>query len=156
MDNPEIDQLDRQILAKLVEDGKMPYTDIAKQLFVSSGTIHVRMKKMENLGIVLGSSLRLDYYKLGYTVTAFLGVYLDKSSLYDKVADQLKQVPEVVEANYITGAYNVLVKLICRDTNHLHMVLREKIQPIAGIQRTETFISLEDTIGRRVNFLASE
>lgn len=156
MDNPEIDQLDRQILAKLVEDGKTPYTDIAKQLFVSSGTIHVRMKKMENLGIVLGSSLRLDYYKLGYTVTAFLGVYLDKSSLYDEVADQLKQVPEVVEANYITGAYSVLVKLICRDTNHLHMVLREKIQPIAGIQRTETFISLEDTIGRRVNFLESE
>ncbi len=153
MENLEIDQLDRQILAKLVEDGKTPYTDIAKQLFVSSGTIHVRMKKMEQLGIVCGSSLNLDYYKLGFTVTAFLGVYLDKSSLYSNVAEELKQIPEVVEANYITGSYSILAKLICKDTNHLHSVLREKIQQINGIQRTETFISLEETIARRINFL---
>ena len=81
MENPEIDQLDRQILARLIEDGKAPYTDLAKQLFVSSGTIHVRMKKMEQLGIVRGSSLLVDYHKLGYDVTAVLGIYLDKSSL---------------------------------------------------------------------------
>ena len=98
----------------------------------------------------------LDYFKLGYTVTAFLGVFLDKSSLYDKVAEQLKKVPEVVEANYTTGVYSILVKLICRDTKHLHQVLRDKIQAIDGIQRTETFISLEETIGRRVNFLETE
>lgn len=153
MENPEIDQLDRQILAKLIEDGKTPYTDIAKQLYVSSGTIHVRMKKMEQMGIVRGSTLIVDYDKLGYNVTAFLGVYLDKSSLYGQVAEQLKQVAEVVEANYITGAYSILAKVICRDTNHLHLILRDKIQQIPGIQRTETFISLEETIGRRVNFL---
>ncbi|MBL7825206.1 MAG: Lrp/AsnC ligand binding domain-containing protein [Saprospiraceae bacterium] len=156
MENPEIDQLDRQILAKLVEDGKTPYTDLAKQLFVSSGTIHVRMRKLEQLGIVRGSSLVLDYYKLGYTITAFLGIYLDKSSLYNHVASELKAIPEVVEANYITGAYSILAKIICRDTNHLHEVLRDKIQQIPGIQRTETFISLEETIARRVDFLAAE
>lgn len=156
MENPEIDALDRQILAKLMEDGKTPYTDLAKQLFVSGGTIHVRMRKLEQLGIVKGASLNLDYYKLGYTITAFLGIYLDKSSLYDQVAAQLKAVPEVVEANYITGAYSILAKIICRDTNHLHEVLRDKIQQIPGIQRTETFISLEETIGRRVDFLSAE
>lgn len=153
MENLEIDALDRQILAKLVEDGKTPYTEIAKQLFVSSGTIHVRMKKMEQMGIVQGATLMLDYFKLGYTLTAFLGVYLEKGSLYNEVALQLKGVPEVVEANYVTGTYNILAKLICRDTNHLNMVLRENIQMINGIQRTETFISLEETIGRRLNFL---
>ena len=153
MENPEIDQLDRQILAKLVEDGKTPYTDIAKQLFVSSGTIHVRMKKMEQMGVVRGSSLVLDYDKLGYNVTAFLGIYLDKSSLFEDVAVELKRIAEVVEANYITGPYNILAKLICRNNNHLHEVLRDKIQQITGIQRTETFISLEETIGRRFEFL---
>jgi Lrp/AsnC family transcriptional regulator for asnA, asnC and gidA len=152
MENPEIDQLDRQILAKLVEDGKTPYTDIAKQLFVSSGTIHVRMKKMEQMGIVRGSSLVLDYDKLGYNVTAFLGIYLDKSSFFNVVVEELKQVPELVEANYITGPYSILAKLICRNTHHLHEVLRDKIQQINGIQRTETFISLEQTIGRSINF----
>ncbi|MBK8195240.1 MAG: Lrp/AsnC ligand binding domain-containing protein [Lewinellaceae bacterium] len=155
-ENPDIDQLDRQILAKLVEDGKMPYTDIAKQLFVSSGTIHVRMKKMEQMGIVLGSSLTVDYHKLGYDVTAFLGIYLDKSSLYDEVAEHLKNIPEIVEANYTTGLYSIFARIVCKDTNHLRLVLHDKIQKIPGIQRTETFISLEQSISRPVNFMGSE
>lgn len=150
---PRLDQLDHQILALLVEDGKMPYTDIAKQLFVSSGTIHVRMKKMEELGIVKGSSLTLDYHKLGYNVTAFLGVYLEKSSLYDEVTAQLRNVPELVSANFTTGPFGILCKIVCKDTNHLRLVLQDKIQKISGIQRTETFISLEERICRPVNFL---
>jgi len=152
-EHPEIDQLDRQILAKLVEDGKTPYTDIAKQLFVSSGTIHVRMKKLEQLGIVKGSSLIVDYQKLGYDITAFLGIHLDKSSLYDDVVALLKQIPEIVEANYTTGMYSIFTKIVCKDTNHLRQVLHDKIQKISGIQRTETFISLEESISRPVNFL---
>jgi Lrp/AsnC family transcriptional regulator for asnA, asnC and gidA len=152
-DLPNIDHLDRQILSKLVEDGKMPYTDIAKQLFVSSGTIHVRMKKMEQMGIVKGSSLLIDYSKLGYDITAFLGIYLDKSSLYDDVADALGAIPEIVEANYTTGLYSVFVKIICKDTNHLRQVLHDKIQKISGVQRTETFISLEQRINRPINLV---
>ena len=149
---PDIDQLDRQILSKLVEDGNTPYTDIAKQLFVSSGTIHVRMKKMEQAGIVKGSSLLIDYQKLGYDITAFLGIHLDKSSLYDEVAEQLKQIPEVVEANYTTGMYSIFTKIVCKDTNHLRVILHDKIQKIPGIQRTETFISLEQSISRPISF----
>jgi Lrp/AsnC family transcriptional regulator, regulator for asnA, asnC and gidA len=149
---PDIDELDRQILAKLIEDGKMPYTDLAKQLFVSSGTIHVRMKKMEDMGIVTGSSLKVDYQKLGYDVTAFLGIYLDKSSLSDEVAQHLTNIPEIVEANYTTGMYSLFTKIVCKDTNHLRQVLHDKIQKIPGIQRTETFISLEQSINRSIHF----
>lgn len=156
MENPEIDQLDKQILARLIEDGKAPYTDLAKQLFVSSGTIHVRMKKMEQMGIVRGSSLLVDYHKLGYDVTAFLGIYLDKSSLYDEVAERLKAIPEIVEANYTTGLYSIFARIVCKDTNHLRLVLHDKIQKIQGIQRTETFISLEQSINRSVNFLEAD
>ncbi len=153
---PEIDQLDKKILAKLIEDGKIPYTEIAKQLFVSSGTIHVRMRKMEQMGIVIGSSLTVDFQKLGYDITAFLGIYLDKSSLYDDVSKQLEDIPEIVEANYTTGLYSIFTKIVCKDTNHLRQVLHDKIQKISGIQRTETFISLEQSINRPVNFLESE
>ncbi|HAD12635.1 MAG TPA: transcriptional regulator AsnC [Saprospirales bacterium] len=148
----KLDDLDRQILAKLVEDGKMAYTDIAKQLFVSSGTIHVRMKKMEDLGIVKGSSLNLDYHKLGYDVTAFIGIYLDKSSAYEVVTSYLRTIPELVSANYTTGTYGLLCKIVCKDTNHLRQVLQDKIQKIEGVQRTETFLSLEEPINRTVNF----
>lgn len=152
-EHPEIDLLDKQILSKLIEDGKTPYTDIAKQLFVSSGTIHVRMKKMEQMGIVKGSSLQVDFQKLGYDITAFLGIYLDKSSLYDDVSAQLEAIPEIVEANYTTGLYSIFAKIVCKDTNHLRQVLHDKIQKITGVQRTETFISLEQSINRPVNFL---
>ncbi len=148
-----IDQLDRQILAKLVENSNIPYTELAKQLFVSSGTIHVRMTKLEKLGMVKGATLILDYHKLGYDITAFLGIYLDKSSLYDDVAKQLQGIPEIVEAHYTTGLYSVFIKIRCKDTNHLREILHDKIQKINGIQRTETFIALEESINRPVNLV---
>ncbi|MCC7246253.1 MAG: Lrp/AsnC ligand binding domain-containing protein [Saprospiraceae bacterium] len=152
----DLDHLDRRILTRLIEDGKIPYTELARQLFVSSGTIHVRMRKMEEMGLVVGSSLKVDYQKLGYDITAFLGIYLDKSSLYDEVVEQLREIPEIVEANYTTGAYSILTKLVCKDTNHLRQVLHDKIQKISGIQRTETFISLEESIRRSINLSVDE
>ncbi len=148
----DIDQLDRQILGILTADGKTPYAEIGKQLFVSPGTVHVRIKKLEEKGVVRGYSLNVDYTKLGYDITAFLGIYLEKSSLYDEVAEQLKQIPEIVEANYTTGLYSIFTKIVCRDTNHLKMILHDKIQKIQGIQRTETFISLDQSISRPVTF----
>lgn len=154
--NMDIDKLDRQILMILMKDAKTPYTDIAKQLFVSGGTIHVRMKKLEQMGIVQGSNLVIDYAKLGYDVSAFLGIYLDKSSLYEAVAKQLAGIPEVVSAHYTTGAYSIFAKIICKDTRHLRIVLHDKIQQINGIQRTETFISLEESINRPVQITIEE
>jgi Lrp/AsnC family transcriptional regulator, regulator for asnA, asnC and gidA len=148
----EIDELDRKILARLSNDGKTPYTEIAKELFVSSGTIHVRMKKMETLGLVTGASIVVDHAKLGYDITAFLGIYLDKSSLYDEVAKQLLEIREIVDAHYTTGLYSIFAKIVCKDTNHLRDVLHYKIQRISGIQRTETFISLDQSINRPINF----
>lgn len=147
---PELDKIDRQILAILMREGKTPYTDVAKQIHVSGGTVHVRMKKLEQLGIVKGTNLDIDYSKLGYDICAFLGIYLDKSSLYDDVTLQLKNIPEVVAAHYTTGLYNVFAKIICRDTEHLRDVLHDKIQKISGIQRTETFISLQESINRPI------
>jgi len=151
-----IDKLDKQILSILMKDATMPFTDIAKQLFVSGGTIHVRMKKLKSMGIVKSANLTVDYNKLGYDVCAFLGIYLNKSSLYDEVAAQLVAIPEVVGAHYTTGNYSIFAKVICQDTNHLRKVLHDKIQPIAGIQRTETFISLEESINRPINIVEDD
>ena len=149
--NIDIDQTDRQILSILMKDANTAYTEIAKQIHVSGGTVHVRMKKLEQMGIVKSSSLVVDYAELGYDITAFLGIYLDKSSLYNEVSAALAEIPEIVGANYTTGAYSIFAKIICRDTNHLRDVLHDKIQKIAGIQRTETFISLEESINRPID-----
>ena len=148
--NKQLDDIDLKILSILMKDAKTPFTDIAKQLFVSSGTVHVRMKKMEDLGIIKGFSLQLNYHKLGYDITAFLGIYLNKSSQYDIVAKQLTAIPEIVDLHYTTGNYSMFVKLICKDTEHLRKILMDKIQKIEDITRTETFISLQESISRPI------
>jgi Lrp/AsnC family transcriptional regulator for asnA, asnC and gidA len=129
-----------------MQDANMPYTEIGKRIYVSGGTVHVRMKKMEQMGIVRGSQLVIDYTKLGWDISAFLGIYLDKSSLYAEVAEQLMRIPEVVNIHYTTGIYSIFARIVCRDTTHLREVLHDKIQKVQGIQRTETFISLEESL----------
>jgi len=147
----ELDNLDTQILSILMNDASVPYTEIAKKLVVSGGTIHVRMKKMEELGIIRGSNLIINPQSIGFDICAFLGIYLEKGSQYKTAVEQLKQVKEVVELHYCTGQYSMFAKIICRDTNHLRHVLNEDIQAIKGIARTETIISLEESIKRQIS-----
>src|SRR5690606_24474007 len=146
----ELDHLDRQILSILMADAKIPYTDIAKQLNVSGGTVHVRMKKLEETGIVEGARLKVDESKLGYDIISFIGIFLEKSSLYEQVINSLIKIPEVVNAYYTTGNYSIFTKVVCKDTNDLRVILGEKIQSIPGIQRTETLIALEERIDRPI------
>ena len=143
-----IDDIDLKILSILMKDARKPYTEVAKELFVSAGTVHVRMRKLEEMGLVKSYNVQLDHQKLGYDITAFLGIYLNKSSQYDVVAKQLAAIPEIVDVHYTTGIYSMFVKLICRDTEHLRKVLMDKIQKIEEITRTETFISLQESISR--------
>ncbi len=148
--NYEIDNVDLKILEVLIKNAKKPYTEVAKQVYVSGGTVHVRMKKLEEIGIVKGTTLQIDYAKLGFDVTAFIGIFLSKSELYDDVINQLKMVDEVVSVHYTTGNYSMFAKIHCRDTNHLKDVLYDKIQRIEGIVRTDTMISLEESISRNM------
>lgn len=149
--NFELDNLDIQILCILMEDATIPYTEIAKKLIVSGGTIHVRMKKMLDMEIIKGSHLIINPQKIGYDICAFLGIYLEKGSQYKDAVENLRNVKEIVELHYTTGSYSMFAKIVCRDTNHLRHVLNEDIQGIKGIQRTETFISLEESIKRQIN-----
>lgn len=151
-ENYQIDNIDFKILGILQHDATKPYTDIAKEVFVSPGTVHVRMKKMEALGVVKGSQLVIDYTKLGYDITAFIGIFLKESSLYERVVEELKQVPEILSMNYTTGNYSIFTKLICRDTKHLMELLHDKIQKVEGIERTETLISLQESVNRPLYF----
>ncbi len=149
----QIDNLDIQILSILMDDATTPYTEIAKRLIISGGTVHVRMKKLEEIGIIRGSNLVIDPQKAGYDICAFLGIFLEKGSQYKDAVERLKQVKEIVELHYCTGAYSMFAKIICRDTNHLRHVLNEDIQGVKGIQRTETFISLEESIKRQISLV---
>lgn len=148
--NFQIDKLDKQILSILIKDSTIPYTEIAKDLLVSAGTVHVRMKKLIEMGVVVGSHLEINPMMAGYDICAFLGIFLEKGSEYHDCVSRMKKIPEIVELHYTTGVYSMFAKIICRDTQHLREVLNEYIQPIKGVQRTETFISLEESIKRQV------
>jgi len=146
--SPEIDDVDLKILTELMKDAKTPYTEIAERIPVSGGTVHVRMKKLEKMGVVKGSTLDINFHRLGYDITAFLGIYLEKSSLYDRVTAELAKIPEILTIHYTTGDYSIFAKITCRDTNHLREILHDKVQKVDGITRTETIISLEEKINR--------
>ena len=108
---------------------------------------------MEASNLIKGAGIFVDSHQLGWDITAFLGIYLDKSNLYNDVASELKNIPEVVNINYTTGIYSIFAKIVCRDTVHLREVLHDKIQKVQGIQRTETFISLDETLNRPIPLL---
>lgn len=154
--NLEIDKLDLQILSILMEDAQTPYTEIAKRLVVSGGTVHVRMKKLLKEGIVRGSHLEIDASKLGYDICAFVGMFLEKGSLYNRIVKQLAGIPEITEIHYTTGRYGIFLKIVSQNTRELRSILNDKVQPIEGIQRTETFISLEESMKRPIQILRED
>ena len=148
-----LDKLDLQIIQAMMQDAEVSYADLGKQFFVSGGTIHVRIKKLEELGIVKGKRLAVDLKVLGYDIKAFIGIYLEKSSLYDTVALALKNIPQVVRVNYTTGNYSMFVEIVCKDIQQLRFVLHDELQKIKGIERTETLISLEESFSRNVKIV---
>lgn len=144
----QLDNLDRTILQHLLEDARTPYLEIARACNVSGATVHLRVQKLEKLGLILGSRLIIDYKKLGLGIRAFLGVYLDNVNNFPEIFERLEAISEVVECHYTTGSYAIFLKVYCRDTDHLREVLIDKIQSIPYVRRTETFISLQETISK--------
>src|SRR3954447_17187299 len=148
-----LDKLDFQIIQEMMGNAEISYADLGKKLFVSGGTIHVRIKKLEEIGIVKGTKLSVDLKQLGYDVIAFIGIYLEKSSLYDTVAKELKKIPEIVRLNYTTGNYSMFAEVVCKDIGQLKFVLHDELQKIKGIKRTDTIISLEESFSRNVQMV---
>ena len=143
--NYHIHNIDLKILSILSKNAKMPYTEVAKKVLVSGGTVHVRMKKLENMGVVKGTRLQIDYAKLGYKMKLFMGIYLEKSYLYRDAVRALKLIPEVIELHAITGKYTIFAKILCKDAVHLRKVLDTRIHKVKGITRTESFLSIEES-----------
>lgn len=151
-----IDKLDLQIIQEMLENADTPYAELGKKLFVSGGTIHVRIKKLEEYGIVKGKRLKVNLKKLGYDITAFVGIFLEKSSMYEAVAKELEKIPEIVRLNYTTGNYSMYIEVVCKDINQLKYVLHDGLQKIKGIERTETLISLTESFNRNVRVSEEE
>ncbi|WP_052597681.1 Lrp/AsnC ligand binding domain-containing protein [Aureispira sp. CCB-QB1] len=152
----KLDAIDRQILQILMQDANTSYVDVAKQIHVSAGTIHVRMKNLKRLGVVEGAQLTINHSLLGLDMVAFLGIYLERSSMYPEVLLKIQKIPEVVNVHYTTGPYTMFAQVICKDSQDLYDILHNQIQEIKGVQRTESFISLSESIRRPIQILGEE
>jgi Lrp/AsnC family transcriptional regulator for asnA, asnC and gidA len=150
-ENYQIDKLDKNILSALMEDARVAYAELGKRFKVSPGTIHVRVEKMKQAGIIEGTQVRVNAKKLGYDVCCFVGINLKSAGFYHDVVQLLNQIDEVVEAYYTTGQYTIFVKLMTQSIEQLQWVLIDKIQSIEQVQSTETLISLQNPILRDVS-----
>ena len=140
-----LDEIDHQILDILIDNTRVPFTEISKRLLISAGTVHVRVKKMEDAGIIKGSSLNLDYVKLGYSFIAYVGIFLEKTQKTEFVLDELNKIPYVTVAHITTGKFNIFCKVRARNTKNAKDIIF-MIDDIEGVLRTETMISLEESI----------
>ncbi|NGZ89630.1 Lrp/AsnC family transcriptional regulator [Psychroflexus maritimus] len=150
----KLDDTDHKILDMLIDNTRTPFTDIAKKLLISAGTVHVRVKKMEEAGIITGSSLSLDYKKLGYAFIAYVGIYLEKTSQTQFVLNRINEIPYVTVAHVTTGKFNLFCKIRAKDTDHAKNVIFQ-LDDIDGVYRTETMISLEESLNDKKRLMKS-
>jgi len=150
----KLDEVDHQILDMLIENTRTPFTDIAKKLLISAGTVHVRVKKMEEAGIIQGSSLSLNYTKLGYSFIAYVGIFLQNTSQTKFVLERINEIPYVTVAHVTTGKFNIFCKIRAKDTNHAKEIIF-MLDDIEGVYRTETMISLEESINDKKRLMHS-
>ena len=148
--NYQVDPIDQKILANLVNNARTPFLEIARECGISGAAVHQRVKKMEEAGIIVGSQLIVKPKALGYNICAFIGVQLAQANMYKGVIEILRNIAEVVECHFVTGDFVVLLKVYCRDNDHLMNILIDTIQNIPGVAKTNTFMSLDQAFERQV------
>jgi len=146
----QIDSLDRKIISLITKNARIAYLEVARECNVSGAAIHQRIQKLTRMGVITGSKFMIEPKKVGFKTCAYIGIFLDKASLYKEVLNELEKIPEITQCHYTTGNYSVFIKMYTRDNEHLKVILTDKLQSIPGIARTETFISLEEGFNRSI------
>ena len=146
----KIDKLDKQIMEIISSNARIPFKDVAAECGVSRAAIHQRVQRLIDMNVIIGSGYHVNPKSLGYTTCTYVGIRLEKGSMYKRVVDELREIPEIVECHFTTGPYTMLIKLYARDNEHLMELLNDKIQMISGVTGTETLISLDHSIDREI------
>lgn len=146
----KIDNLDRQILEIITQNARIPFKDVAGECGVSRAAIHQRVQRLIDMGVIIGSGYNVNPKMLGYRTCTYVGIKLERGSMYKNVVSQLEKIPEVVECHFTTGPYTMLTKVYARDNEHLMELLNNKMQEIPGVTATETLISLEQSIKKEI------
>ncbi|WP_077197446.1 Lrp/AsnC family transcriptional regulator [Prevotella ihumii] len=152
----KIDKLDKKILGILSHNARIPFKDVAAECGVSRAAIHQRVQHLIENGVITGSSFSINPKSLGYTTCTYVGLNLERGSMYKEVVERINKIPEVIECHFTTGPYTSLVKLYAKDNEQLMDLLNNKLQTIPGVMSTETLISLEQSIKREIPVAGEE
>ncbi len=147
----KIDNLDKKILNIIMQNARIPSKDVAVQCGVSRAAIHQRIQKLIDMKVITGSGYTVNPKMLGFNTCTYVGVRLEKGSMYREVVKEFVKIPEVVECHFTTGPYSMLIKVYAQDNQHLMQLLNDRIQHIPGVTETETLISLEQSMNRQIN-----
>ena len=128
----------------------MPFKDVALECGVSRAAIHQRVQRLVDVGVITGSGFDVNPKSLGYSTCTYVGIQLERGSMYKTVVAKLALIPEIVECHFTTGSYTMLIKLYARDNEQLMDLLNNKLQTIDGVVSTETLISLEQSLKREI------
>ncbi|MDR3652831.1 MAG: AsnC family transcriptional regulator [Paludibacter sp.] len=146
----KIDQLDRKILQIITQNARMPFKDVAEECGVSRAAIHQRVQRLIDIDVITGSGYNVNPKMLGFQMCAYIGITLERGSMYKEVVSELEKIPEIVESQYTLGSYTILIKLYAKNDEHLMELLNGKIQEIPGVATTETLTSLDQRIKRTI------
>lgn len=149
MSQHHLDSLDKKILKLIAEDARIPFLEVARACNVSGAAIHQRIQKLTTLGVIKGSQFIIDPEKIGYETCAYIGLYLKNPETFDKVVNDLMEIPEVVECHYTTGGYDLFIKIYARNNHHLLNIIHDKLQPL-GLARSETIVAFNAVINRQL------
>ena len=146
-----LDFTDRKILRFLIKNARTPYLEIARECGISGAAIHQRIKKLEDMGVIQGSRLVVAPKSLGFDVCAFISIRVSDITQQQDTVERLKEIPEIVECHYITGSYNLMVKIYCIDNEHLMRTIFDKILHVQGVSSTQTYMSLNESFQREIH-----
>lgn len=146
----KIDSLDKKILGIISVNARLPFKDVAAECGVSRAAIHQRVQRLIDMGVIIGSGFHVNPVSLGYNTCTYVGITLERGSMYKKVVSEFQKIPEIVECHFTTGPYTMLIKLYARDNAHLMELLNDCLQEIPGVIATETLISLKQSIRKEV------
>lgn len=146
----KIDKLDRKILSILAQNARIAFKDVAEKCGVSRAAIHQRVERLKEDGVITGSGFSINPKSIGYGTCTYVGIRLERGSMYKNVVKKLLDIPEIVECHFTTGPYTMMVKAYVRDNEQLMKLLNDTLQSIDGVVSTETLISLDQSIKRDV------
>ena len=146
----KIDKLDKKLLEIISCNARIPFKDVGIECGVRRAAIHQRGQRLIDMGVIVGSGYHVNPVSLGYSTCTYVGITLERGSMYKGVVQEFMKIPEIVECHFTTGPYTMLIKLYAKDNAHLMELLNNCLQEIPGVVSTETLISLKQSIKKEV------